>query len=275
MGEAHGRFRAVDVLAAGAAGAEHVDLEVLLGDVHIDGVVQFGADVDGGEAGVAALGGVEGGDAHQAVHARLRPQVPIAEGRADDEGGALDARFLAVLVVDHLRGPALGLTEPQVHAQQHGGPVLALGAAGAGGDGHDGVVAVQVPAEHHAQFGLVHPGPQLAFHVLGLAEHLRVLAAEFEGGLQVLEAAGELPGQGHVIGHGAALLQDGPRRIGVVPETRGRNALFDLLQLQGQALGVQVPDHLPDSRLQFVLGPAQGFEIHANPWPDRVGGTSV
>src|SRR6185369_11959446 len=48
------------------------------------------------------------------------------------EGGALDARFLAVLPLHQLDLVAVLLGPAQVHAEEHLGPVLRLGAAGAG-----------------------------------------------------------------------------------------------------------------------------------------------
>ena len=57
------------------------------------------------------------------------------------ERRALDARLVAGLQVDHVALEAAALGPAQVHAQQHLGPVLRLGAAGARVDGHDGVLA--------------------------------------------------------------------------------------------------------------------------------------
>ncbi len=152
MGEAHGGFGAVHVLAAGATGPEHIDLQILLGDVHIDGVIQLRAHVNGRETGVPALGGIEGGNPHQAMDTCFRAQISVGVRRGDNEGDTLDARFVAVLVVDHFRLPALGLAEAQIHPEQHGGPVAALRAARAGRDGDDGVGLIHLATEHHAQF---------------------------------------------------------------------------------------------------------------------------
>ena len=69
VGDADGGVGGVDVLAALAAGAVGVDAEVVGLDVDDDGVVDFGRDEDAGEAGVAALGGVEGRDADEAMDA--------------------------------------------------------------------------------------------------------------------------------------------------------------------------------------------------------------
>ena len=54
VGEAHGGVGRVDRLAAGAGRAEHVDAEVVLGDLDLDGLVQQRDDLDRGEARSAA-----------------------------------------------------------------------------------------------------------------------------------------------------------------------------------------------------------------------------
>ena len=61
----------VDVLAAGAAGAEDVFADVFVVDFDLDRIGDLGRDVDRGEAGLPLAFGVERADPHQAVHAGL------------------------------------------------------------------------------------------------------------------------------------------------------------------------------------------------------------
>ena len=124
-------------------------------DVDGDRVVHFRDDEHGGERGVAALVGVEGRDAHQAVHADLLLQVAEGELALVAHGDALDARFLAGQDVGDLGLEAQALAEAQVHAQQDLGPVLALGAAGAGVDAQEGVAGVAFAVEVMLDLGLL------------------------------------------------------------------------------------------------------------------------
>ena len=64
--------------------------------------VDLGHDLQGGEGGVAAAGGVEGGDAHQPVDARLALQVAVGVLALDQDGGALEAGLVAVQIVQDL-----------------------------------------------------------------------------------------------------------------------------------------------------------------------------
>src|SRR6516162_725536 len=142
VGQAHRRFGLVDVLAAGAAGAHGVGAHVGLVDVDDDAVVDHGIDVDAGERSVTARIGVERRDAHQAVHAVLALEpaesiVALDLHRRRLEAGLLPRGLFQVFdLVAVLLGPA------RVHAQEHVGPVLALGAAGAGMNLEEGVEAV-------------------------------------------------------------------------------------------------------------------------------------
>ena len=86
-----------------------------------------------------------------------------------------------------LEAPAL--RPAQVHAQQHLGPVLGLGAAGAGMDGDDGVFVVVFPTQHHLQFQT----PQGLFLSLEFIVHfgqgglVGLFLGQFQEHFQILE----------------------------------------------------------------------------------------
>ena len=61
----------VDVLAAGALGAIGVDAAIAFVDLDVDLVVDDRIDPGRRETRVAPRVGIEGRDAHQAVHARI------------------------------------------------------------------------------------------------------------------------------------------------------------------------------------------------------------
>src|SRR5690606_21181131 len=128
------RIGLVDVLAAGAAGAVGVDAQVGRIDVDLEGIVDLGIDEDAGEGGVPAVGRVEGALAHQAVHAGLGAQQAVGVFAFEFDGGRFDARDFAFGFLEDLGLEVLAFAVVQVLAQQHGSPVLGLGAAGAGLD---------------------------------------------------------------------------------------------------------------------------------------------
>jgi len=94
--DAHGGIRHIDVLAAGAGGAEGVDAQVVQLDIDLDLVVHLRVDEHRSERGVPPRVGVEGRDAHQPVHADLRLQQAVSVVAVDLEGDGLDARALAL-----------------------------------------------------------------------------------------------------------------------------------------------------------------------------------
>ena len=83
-------------------------------------------------------------------------QAQQAEGvlAGDGKGGGFNARLFAVLVVVHLGAETLLLSPPQIHAQQHLGPVLRFRATSAGLDGYDCVQPIVFTGEKSFCFQL-------------------------------------------------------------------------------------------------------------------------
>jgi len=136
----HRAVGGVDPLTAVALGAEDVYPQIfgLYFDLHA--VVHLGADLDRGEAGVAAASGVEGAGAYQPVNAALGREQAVGVFAANDQFGRVDAGLGARGHVDQLHLEAVTFGPAGVHPQQHLGPVHRLGAAGAGLDRQDGVL---------------------------------------------------------------------------------------------------------------------------------------
>src|SRR5690606_25391339 len=132
--DAHRGFGPVHVLAARARGAIDVDAQVGRIDLDLDRIGHLGIHEPGGERGVPAAARAEGRLADESMDAGLGAQVPIGVVARDPDRRALDARDFALGFLEDLRGEALALAVAQVLPQQHGRPVLCLGAAGAGLD---------------------------------------------------------------------------------------------------------------------------------------------
>ena len=122
-------LRLVDVLPAGAAGPERVDLEVGVVDLDLDGVVHHRIDPHAGKAGLPARRRIERADPHQAMHPGLGLQPAIGIQPRHLKRRRLDARLLAVALFQQLDLAAMPLGPARIHAGQHLGPVLRLRAA--------------------------------------------------------------------------------------------------------------------------------------------------
>ena len=96
---------------------------------------------------------VERRNTHEPVHAGLGRHQAERVVAGQQERDALEAGFVAGLVVDDLALEAATLGPLQIHPQEHLGPVLRLGAAGAGMNRHDGVGAIVFAAEHLLRLG--------------------------------------------------------------------------------------------------------------------------
>ncbi len=154
VGDPHRRVGLVDVLATRSRGAVGVDPQLGVVDLDRDVLVDHRPDVDLGEARVTAGGGVEGRDPDQPVDAPLGGEEAIGVLAAGDEGRRLQPRLLPRGGLLHLDLEAAPLRPAQVHPQQDLGPVLRVGAAGAGVDGDDRVAGVVLAAEQARLFEL-------------------------------------------------------------------------------------------------------------------------
>ena len=96
------------------------------------------------------------------MHAILALEVAVGKVALDADGDALDAGFVTVDEVLDGGLVAMALTPSQIHAHEHGCPVLALGASGAGVDLEDGVHLVLVVAQHVAQLEFLEHRQRLA-----------------------------------------------------------------------------------------------------------------
>ena len=101
------------MLAARTLGAEGVDLELVLGDLaDVRVVLDLGQHLDQRERRVAPLLRVVGRDAHKSMDAALGAQVAVGPAALDADGDALEARLLALELVDDL-GPSSGAAVAQ------------------------------------------------------------------------------------------------------------------------------------------------------------------
>ena len=260
VGQADGGGGLVDVLAAGAAGAAGLHLDVLRPDLDLAVVVQLGHDLHGGEAGLPPGVGVEGRYTDQSVHAVLALEITVGVVALDEDGGGLDACLVACLVVHQLIGVAVALSPAGVHAVEHLGPVLGLGAACTGVEGENGVIGVVFTGQQRCQTPLA----DFLFQVLVPAGDFRQ-----QGGVVLLlghfaQGHGVLP-----LGHQPVILLDAVLQtldllghllavLDVVPEAlllRLGLEILQLLAILGDAQGLL---QLPQSGLQglellFVL----------------------
>ena len=147
MRDPHGGVRLVHVLAAGSARPVGVDAEVALVDLDVLVLGQERGDDDLGEGGVAPVGRVERRLADEPVDAPLGLVGAVGVLALHGHRRRLEARLLARARLDELRLVAAVGRPAQVHPQHHLGPVLGIGAAGAGVDRDDGVARVVLAVE--------------------------------------------------------------------------------------------------------------------------------
>src|SRR5258707_366333 len=191
MRQPHGGFGFVDVLAAGAARTHGVGAYVGFLDVDLDAVVDHRKDRHRRERGVPPRVGIERRYPHQPVHAGFRLQPAIGVVAADLNGGGFNAGFFALGFFEIFNLEAMFLGPAGVHAQQHLGPVLALGAAGAGMNLEIGIETVGLARQQRLQLAARNFLLEVLQRLLGLGHDALVVLglAELDHANIVLELA--------------------------------------------------------------------------------------
>jgi len=219
VGYADGGFDLVDVLSALAAGAEGIDAQVFGANVDFDSVVDFGDHEDGRERSVAACGLIERRDADETVDAGLAGKKAVCVFTDELNGRGFDSGFFAGSFVEEGGVDSFSFRPAQIHTQEHRGPILRLGAASAGLDGHDGVEVIGLTGEE-----------RLRFQIADVGLRGRKLAVEIFQKIVALLGVGLFSGEGDVsldvTGDGGKLLVGGNLFFGALAVAQNRLRFF-------------------------------------------------
>ena len=193
MRQAHRRGRLVDLLAARAARAVYVHLDVRRVDLDFDGVVDFGHDFQGSERSMAPSGGIERRHAHQAVYPALAFQETIGVFAFNEDAGAFEARLFAVQIVQGTDLKVVALSPAAVHAVEHFRPVLRFGPACARVEGEDGVLVVILAVEQRRKALRLQAFTDFLQFILGLGQQgfIPLLVAELDQSHRVVISGGQ------------------------------------------------------------------------------------
>ena len=203
------------------------DLQILVAKLDLVYLVKLGHDLDGCERGLTSACCVEGGNAHQTVNAVLCLEEAVGIESFYHDGGALNARAVAVQPVDELDLVVAALCPTGDHAVKHLCPVLCLGSARAGVEGNDGIVFVVFAGEEHLNALFLNGGGNLTKLVLNLVHTALVVFLDCHFGENdgILKPRAECV----VIGYRVLCLLDGLENLGGVilfaPEI-GSQSLF-------------------------------------------------
>ena len=183
---------------------------------------------------MAALVGVERGDAHQPVHPALGLQVAVGIFAAHLQRGGFNAHFLAFLNIHDFRFEPVAFAPALVHAQEHIGPVTRLRAARARVDHQEAIGAVLRAIEVALQFEIFELGQQRIIFLLHLVRRRNLagvvgfLQRELSQHLQVLNAGFQRLEWFEFTLDGRNFLDDGLRFFPVIPKILRGHARFQL-----------------------------------------------
>src|SRR5437868_13476072 len=117
MRNANSGFYLVDVLAAFAAGAVGIDLQIVRLDIDFDAVIHLWNDKDGCERGVTPRSLIKRRNADQTMDADFSSQHAVSVLAGKLNGGVFDSGFFAFGFVEHLGFHSFALRPTKVHAK--------------------------------------------------------------------------------------------------------------------------------------------------------------
>ena len=172
------------------------------------------------------MGGVERRQPHQPVDALLAAEQTVGVLAFDQERGRLDPGLLPRRGLEQLHlEPAL-LGPAHLHPQQHLGPVLGVGPAGAGVDRDERVAGVVAAREQPLLLELVEALLHAPHLLLELRRDLRILLGELRQRLEILDVALEVAVHRQPTARACVLGADLRRPLLILPEARRAHLLF-------------------------------------------------
>ena len=165
------------------------------------------------------------------MHAVLALEQAVGVGALDHHRSTLQTGFVAVLIVQHFHGHAVGSGPAVVHPVEHLRPVLRLGAAGTGMEGQDGVAVVVLAVQHGHELQLIHRLLHGVDRLFGFGDHFRVvlLVQHFQHGLGVIVQALQLFKAVQLAAQVAHLVEHLLAQLGIVIEAGAGHGVLQLL----------------------------------------------
>ncbi len=166
------------------------------------------------------------------MHTHFGFEIAISVFAAGRKRGALNPGLLSGLQVDQFELVPLALHPARVHAEEHVGPVLGLGAAGARIDGDNRIAIIVFAVQHDVDRKAVHAPAQLLGLAADIGEHglIVLLDRHLQEPLMLLELLVELFEALQSVADGGALFQEAFGLVGGVPKTFAADEGFEFRQ---------------------------------------------
>ena len=174
---------------------------------------------------------IEWRNPHEPMDAGFGRQQPIGILAGNKDGRALQPRFVARLIVDHLAFEATPLGPAQIHAEQHCRPVLRFRAASTRMDGHEGVLAIVLAAKHLLDLAGLHLPIEPIERLRELGVHALARLRPLDEDAEVVAFLLEREAQVAILLEPAAALQDFLGFGLVFPEIVGGRTRVQAVQL--------------------------------------------
>ena len=201
------------------------------------------------------------------MHAGLALQKAVGVLALHEDRGALEAGLVAVEVIERRHLEAVALRPAVVHAEQHLGPVLRFGAAGARVERENRVLAVVLAGQQRRQahrLDLIRDRLDLRLR-LGQQREILRLVTHLDERERVLRTGAKLHVRLVLLLERGRSLQHLLRRLHIVPETGLRRLVLEHLDLLAQPLEAERILEFIEGRLFIVQFSLEFFKLQHIP----------
>ena len=227
------------MLAAGSGRPIGIDSQILVLNFYFNVVRNLWIDEHRCEARFTARSGVERTEPNEPVHPGFGHKQPVGVLAAGGERGRFDSRFLAGLFVDNLGLESAPLTPTEIHAEQHSGPILGIGAARSRIYGHDRIASIIGSGQQCFSLCFFNVFFEFIESALQFAERALVITREFEEHAGIIDLPAKLLGFLYGGLETAARFQDCLRAFLIVPEVWFCKLFFEFGEFLPLGFGVK------------------------------------
>ena len=152
MRQPNRRTGLVDVLTARTAGTEYIHLNIFRTNVYFHIVINFRHDFYCGERSVPSAGGIERRYPNQTMHTRFWLQESIGIFALNQNGGTLQAGFIAIQIIQCRYLEMMPFCPAVIHPVEHFCPVLCFCPTCSGVERQNCIGVVIFSGEQRCQF---------------------------------------------------------------------------------------------------------------------------
>ena len=175
MRDTDSRRRLVDMLSSGTTGAERINTDIFLPDLHIDIFFYIRHHIAGYKRSLSFSGCVKRRNTNQPVHTFFRFQISIRILPIHLKCNGFDSGLFSIQRIQHFHGKSLFICPSGIHTIEHGCPVTGFRATRSRMQGNNGVVPVIFSRQKRFHTDILIGLNKFFHHLIDLRDQFRII----------------------------------------------------------------------------------------------------